>query len=184
MSEIHLTEQEREALRAWLYEHNGSLGPNPVTDGAGGLAGLWNTVESTVAARVAEAEALADHTSCVESYSVLLARAEQAEKEKHGPGGFWTRAEWAKWSNTLALLIPEEYDDDAAQEAIIERALADLARRAEQAEAKLARVRELADEWGDFEHDAVACQKYDCGDCTMVNAIYDLRAVLGDGSEG
>lgn len=37
----------------------------------------------------------------------------------------------------------------------------------------------LADEWDDFEHDMSACQKYDCGDCTMKNAVHDLRAALG-----
>jgi hypothetical protein len=43
------------------------------------------------------------------------------------------------------------------------------------------RVEALADEWADFEHDAVACQRYVCGDCTMLNAIYDLRAALHPG---
>jgi hypothetical protein len=37
----------------------------------------------------------------------------------------------------------------------------------------------LADEWDDFEHDMIACQKYDCGDCMMKNAVHDLRAALG-----
>ena len=44
-----------------------------------------------------------------------------------GPGWFWTQDEWAEWSNTLARLLPEEYDDDVAQEAIIERAVQDMA---------------------------------------------------------
>ncbi|HET6917240.1 MAG TPA: hypothetical protein VFH56_14195 [Acidimicrobiales bacterium] len=43
-----------------------------------------------------------------------------------GPGSFWTQAEWAEWSNDLANLLPEEYDGDAAQEAIIERAVEDM----------------------------------------------------------
>lgn len=41
-----------------------------------------------------------------------------------------------------------------------------------------AAVRALRDDWADFEHDAVTCPKYDCGDCTMLNAIHDLDRVL------
>lgn len=44
-------------------------------------------------------------------------------------GDFWTQAEWCDWSDDLARLVPEEYHDDIAQEAIIENALADLVRR-------------------------------------------------------
>lgn len=61
----------------------------------------------------------------------------QAEKGYTGPGWFWTQAEWAEWSNDLARLLPEEYGDDVAQEAIIERALGDLVRRATEAETAL-----------------------------------------------
>lgn len=49
------------------------------------------------------------------------------ETAHSGRGSFWTQAEWAEWSNTLAECLPEEYDGDAAQEALIERALMDLA---------------------------------------------------------
>jgi hypothetical protein len=49
-----LSEAEKETLRLWLYEHNGSMGPQPVTEGAGGLPGLWSTVERILAARTAQ----------------------------------------------------------------------------------------------------------------------------------
>lgn len=51
-------------------------------------------------------------------------------EKPRGRGSFWTPAEWADWSDSLAELLPEEYDGDAAQEALIERALADLVGRA------------------------------------------------------
>lgn len=61
----------------------------------------------------------------------------------------------------------------------VERILAD---RVIAAHAETARVIEaveaLAETWADFEHDAIACPKYDCGDCTMINAVYDLRTAL------
>lgn len=46
--------------------------------------------------------------------------------------------------------------------------------------AALAKAEALVDEWADFEHDAVTCPRFDCGDCTMLNAIHDLRAALAD----
>lgn len=46
-----------------------------------------------------------------------------------GRGSFWTHAQWADWSDRLAALLPEEYDGDAAQEALVERALADMVTR-------------------------------------------------------
>lgn len=59
------------------------------------------------------------------------------EKAYTGPGWFWTQAEWAEWSNTLASLLPEEYDDDVAQEAIIERAVMDMATQIREVQAVL-----------------------------------------------
>ena len=59
------------------------------------------------------------------------------ENDNTGPGWFWTQAEWAEWSNTLATLLPEKYDDDAAQEAIIERAVMDMATQISEAQAVL-----------------------------------------------
>lgn len=59
------------------------------------------------------------------------------ERDYTGPGWFWTQAEWAEWSNTLALLLPEGYDDDVAQEAIIERAVMDMATQIREAQAVL-----------------------------------------------
>lgn len=60
----------------------------------------------------------------------IVASRERAAAEgirgEHDGGWFWTQAEWADWSNRLAELVPPEYEDDVAQEAIIERALADL----------------------------------------------------------
>lgn len=41
-----------------------------------------------------------------------------------------------------------------------------------------AAVLALADDWDDFEHDLTTCPKYDCGDCTMKNAVYDLRTCV------
>jgi len=64
------------------------------------------------------------------------------ENAHTGPGSFWTQAEWAEWSNTLAECLPEEYDGDAAQEAIIERALMDLAQQQREV---LALIGEYAD---------------------------------------
>lgn len=63
-------------------------------------------------------------------------------------GEFWTQDEWADWSDRLAELVPEQYEDDVAQEAIVERALADLVQRAEAAEAALAAVRAVRDHYG------------------------------------
>ncbi len=77
------------------------------------------------------------------------ARAEAAEAERdaaqgpHGGGRHMSQAEWSDWSNDLALLVPEEYDDDVAQEAIIERALGGLVSRLAAAEAELALLRAL-----------------------------------------
>lgn len=59
-----------------------------------------------------------------------------------GPGWFWTQAEWAEWSNLLASLLPEEYEDDVAQEAIIERAVTDMT-------TQLADVRSILTEYED-----------------------------------
>lgn len=72
---------------------------------------------------------------------------ETLRQEQQGPGWFWTRTEWAEWSNDLARLLPEEYEDDVAQEAIIERAVADLVRRATTAEETLRRVEALIPEF-------------------------------------
>lgn len=36
----------------------------------------------------------------------------------------------------------------------------------------------LADDWDDFEHDPITCPKYECSDCTMKNAVYDLRTCV------
>jgi hypothetical protein len=36
----------------------------------------------------------------------------------------------------------------------------------------------LADDWDDFDHDPATCPRYDCGDCTMKNAVYDLRTCV------
>ncbi|WP_028654872.1 hypothetical protein [Nocardioides sp. J54] len=75
------------------------------------------------------------------------ARAELAEaRGEHGGGWFMSQAEWADWSNDLARLVPEEYEADVEQEEIIERALADLVRRAKAAEGAIERVKALADE--------------------------------------
>lgn len=79
--------------------------------------------------------------AAVNALPALLAIAREHKTESHGPGWFWTRTEWAEWSNDLARLVPEEYGDDVAQEAIIERALTDLVRRAETAEAENADLR-------------------------------------------
>lgn len=48
----------------------------------------------------------------------------EAHRDENGPGWFWTRTEWADWSNELAMLIPEddvsEYSNvDGAQESCI-----------------------------------------------------------------
>lgn len=43
--EVRLTNDEKEAARSWLYDHNGGVG--------GGLGGLWDMVELIVAERVA-----------------------------------------------------------------------------------------------------------------------------------
>jgi hypothetical protein len=56
-------------------------------------------------------------------------REQLARARGERPSGFWSQREWEDWSNELALLIPEEYEDDVAQEAIIQRALADLVTR-------------------------------------------------------
>lgn len=40
------------------------------------------------------------------------------------------------------------------------------------------RVTALADHWDDFAHDMVTCASYSCPDCTMKNAVHDLRTVL------
>lgn len=50
-----------------------------------------------------------------------------ARREESGPGWFWTRDEWAEWSNEIALRLPEQYDGDEAQESIILRAVEDMA---------------------------------------------------------
>jgi hypothetical protein len=36
----------------------------------------------------------------------------------------------------------------------------------------------LADDWDDFDHDPATCPRYDCGNCTMKNAVYDLRTCV------
>ena len=51
-----------------------------------------------------------------------------AERNSHGPGSFWTQAEWAEWSNDLAFLIPEDdvsryANPEGAQESIVEACL-------------------------------------------------------------
>jgi hypothetical protein len=49
--------------------------------------------------------------------------------EVNGPGWFWTRTEWAEWSNELAMILPEDAEEwpgvnaDGAQESVIAAAL-------------------------------------------------------------
>lgn len=47
-------------------------------------------------------------------------------KGPHDGGWFWSQAEWSDWSNRLSGVLPDEYDGDEAQEAIIERAMTEL----------------------------------------------------------
>lgn len=53
-TDTHLTEAEKDVLLQWLRAHNGSLGPDPVSDGAGGIGGLWSVVEQILGPRLAE----------------------------------------------------------------------------------------------------------------------------------
>ena len=57
----------------------------------------------------------------------------------------WTCAEWEEWSNEIAALLPERYDDDAAQESIILRAVADLVSRGDALQARLTAVQDRAE---------------------------------------
>lgn len=68
---------------------------------------------------------------------------EQAETLAGSATG-WTPREWENWSNEIAVLLPERYDDDVAQESIIPRAVADMVET-------LRRVRELCDRLADPE---------------------------------
>lgn len=106
----------------------------------------------------------------------LIERCEKAEQERDAargdsPDGFMSQREWEDWSIDLAQLVPEEYEDDVAQEAIIERALEDLVTRAKRAEATLERVRAVVDESANTA-------------CTRLNDLYELhgrlRAALED----
>jgi len=61
----------------------------------------------------------------------------------------WTCAEWEEWSNEIAALLPERYDDDAAQESIILCAVADLVSRGDALQARLTAVEaKVRDAWG------------------------------------
>lgn len=85
------------------------------------------------------------------------------------------------WPMDAATTTTGFADVVAAVERIKARARAEGAREA------LAPVLALIDQWDDFEHDAVACTEYVCPDCTMLNAIYDLRnaaSVADQGEEG
>jgi hypothetical protein len=91
-----------------------------------------------------------------------------AARDTDQEGPEWTQAEWQGWSDHLAELMPERYDGDEAQEALIERFVREAAARdtdqgagerqgwdvaaiergrAAEAEAALAAVEALCEEW-------------------------------------
>lgn len=116
----------------------------------------------------------------------LIDRAEKAEAEAkrrrgdHDGGWFWSQSEWADWSNRLAQMLPDEYEDDAAQEAIIERALGALIRRPDE----LTRLREgmealafMSDDGTEYEHNEGCQGEAECPACWAKS----IRAVLAGG---
>lgn len=77
------------------------------------------------------------------------ARADKAEQERNEARGelpvaaFWSQRQWEDWSNRLALMLPEEYDGDGAQESLIEDALGDLLNKRQELAALRARIERL-----------------------------------------
>lgn len=102
----------------------------------------------------AEREAICSDPNCRSHGELNHLRAEverlqedvSQRRGEHDGGWFWSQSEWADWSNKIALLLPEEYEGDEAQEAIIERAVRDLCERVRNAEGALADIQRHIDQ--------------------------------------
>jgi len=111
-----------------------------------------------------------------------------SEAELNGPGWFWTRTEWAEWSNELSELIDDGDEStysnpDGAQESVILDCFRAYKAERDDALARLAEVRALADQWG-----IEAGTDRDIESRVIRSVVHYLRAVLDaparDESEG
>ena len=149
-----LSEAERMHLARCVYAVTGYLPPKNVNDLSGVLNEIEHYVERIVAQRVELANAV---PALIAENERLGARLAEVERDANGPGWFWTRTEWAEWSNHLTTLIPEDLfagNPEGAQESVIEdtithlvAALVRVTQERDAERAQVARVEALAEEW-------------------------------------